>query len=697
MKYVDELRECFTSRKGRFTFDAEKAVRGIYTRKDQKYVFVFNQNLRRTNLQVAELLALLRLHAHGHDDRLQKRIAGIEFSTFAETTELFSSAVGGIKSLTENDLTALSEEIEHQVETKILIELLYGSASVYLPPHLTLDLALICGESGYIHSCGRQVFWRNVEKATEDELKSAVSNAFRLKKQGTKFLLVPYCHEDFSIQDRGSTPFLEHGLDDLKINMAKAYVGSTRLHELVNEIGDNNKKTLLVAPSNYKQSAAEFEREFPQEEMNTIWIINDSTHGLPDRFPSGKKFYVSYLQEFKGSNYYHYYDENKPGWASHTTLPHSLAGALINLARPYFPSGRPVQIADPFCGSGTTLLEAQKFENVICNLSDRAAIFNSIVRDNVEFFRLSKKELLQLNDGLKSFIGVAPETPSQALRRQGPRGQELPAYKLHRIRMAVEGLAAQCDNDFLKVSAADVEPHLSGTKPLIERVLFYLSMRVSVRGWTDIVRQTTTWQSYFQRELEQLITQIDNHSKNVTDNPTRVSALSRIVQSPGTYSPAVYPDKPNLVVNDLFSSVQFSVADISVLEPGLYDAIITDPPYGFNTDEDYWVLARFVRQMIPRLIESLKPEGGQLLLAAPQASFSGRVVIPFVRSLLLGREIIKWCSQNDRECVNLACVLPRDISSVRPPYYWIAEKTLQRKILHFWIRERPSLVPTAGT
>jgi tRNA G10 N-methylase Trm11 len=159
----------------------------------------------------------------------------------------------------------------------------------------------------------------------------------------------------------------------------------------------------------------------------------------------------------------------------------------------------------------------------------------------------------------------------------------------------------------------------------------------------------------------------------------------------GTYSPSVYPDKPILAVNDLFSSIQFAVADVSVLAPGRYDAIVTDPPYGFNTDEDYWALAKFVRTMVPKLIESLKPQGGQLLLAAPQASFSGRVVIPFVRSLLLGREIIKWCSQNGRECVNMATVLPQDLSSVRPPYYWIAEKTLQRKILHFWIRQKQEM------
>lgn len=688
MEFKTDLLSCFDTRDGGVAFDHEQAVRSIYTKKGQRYVFVFNQNLRRTNLQVAELLALLRLHTYRHDDKEQKRVHGLEFSTFAETYELFSSAVGGIRALTDKVFEEFYQEVQHQVETKLLIELFYGSASVYLPPHLTLNLALICGESGYIHSCGQQVLLRNVEKATEDEFKDSIEAAFRLKDQGAKFLLVPYCHEDFSRQDRGTTPFLEYGLDDLKINMSKAYVGSTRLHELVSDIGDSFRKDLLIAPSNYKESANIFQREFPDEEMNTIWILVDSTADLPKRFPGNRKFYVCYLQEYKGSNYYHFYDENKPAWASHTTLPHSLAGALINLARPHFPESRAAQIADPFCGSGTTLLEAQKFENIVCNLSDRAPIFDFVVRDNVQFFQLPRKDLEDLKKELQSFCGVAPETPSPVIVRQKGRHDDLPPYKLHRIRTETEKLATKCDNDFLRLEFSDLGVHLSDKTKIIDKVLFYLSLRVSVRGWTDIVRGTTTWQSYFQRELDELISQIDNHAKNITDKPVRISGSSRIVQAGGTYSPTVYPDKPNLVVNDLFSSVQFAVADISVLEDEMYDAIVTDPPYGFNTDEDYWELAKFVRLMIPRLISSLKPQGGQLLLAAPQVSFSGRVVIPFVRSLLLGREIIKWCSQNGRECVSMTSILPKDFSSIKPPYYWMAEKTLQRKILHFWIRQR---------
>jgi hypothetical protein len=677
MDLRSELRSCFQSNtKGPgFSFDAERAVRVLYTGRGQRFVFVFNQNLRRTNLQVAELMALLRIHTHSQDDKRNERIEGIEFSTFAETEELLSSAVAGMRSLSDNEVDELFNEVKHQTETRILIELLYGSASIYIPSHLDIDLALVCGESGYIHSCGHQVFLRNVEKATEAELTTAVEESFRLRPQGEKFLLVPYCHEDFSVKDRGSSPFLEHGLDDLKINMTKAYIGSTRLHELINDIGDKLGNQLLVAPSNYKESAEVFAAELPSETMNTIWIIQDSSHNLPDRFPGARKFYVSYLQEFKGSNYYHFYDENKPAWASHTTLPHSLAGALINVARPYFPRSRATQIADPFCGSGTTLLEAQKLEGIICNLSDRAAIFRYIVKDNVEFFQLTKRGLLDLNKELERYVNIAPETPSVAIKQSG-RNLELPAYKLSEIRNITEKLAQKCDNDFLRLSENDLNGYFMDHPKIVDRVLFYLSLRVSVRGWTDIVRQTTTWQAYFQRELEQLIKQINNHAKNIADDSSRVSPTSRIVKANGSYSSSVYPDKPVLLANDLFSSVQFSVADIDVLEEGIYDAIITDPPYGFNTDEDYWALAHFVREMIPRIVLSLNPAGGQLVLAAPQASLSGRVVVPFVRSLLLGREIIKWCAQHNRECVNLATVVPKDMNSIRPPYYWIAEKTL---------------------
>lgn len=689
MLTISDLRECISVHEQTITFDAEAAVRKAFTGRRQKFVFVFNQNLRRTNLQIAELLSLLRIHTYRSGDRTKRAIDGLEFSTFSETEDIFSSAIGGIRSDDDDQLTNLAEELNHQIETKILVEMYYGTASVYITESMELDLALICGESGYIHSCGYQVFLRNVEKATELEYTQAIEDAFLLKEQGKKFLLVPYCHEDFSVQDRQSTPFLEHGLDDIKINMAKAYVGPKKLHEFVNDIGDKFDSNLLVSPSNYKDSAKEFERRFPKEEMNTIWIINDSSVNSKERFPGERKFYISYLQEFKGANYYHFYDENKPAWASHTTLPHSLAGSLINIARPYFPKNRAARIADPFCGSGTTLLEAQKFENIICALSDRAEIFDFIVRDNVDFFQLDREGLSKLLDDLQQFIGVAPEAPSPILKTKKAKIKEMPSHKLHNIRTIVEQIAAKYDNDFLKVSRTDVAAYLSDKSILIDRILFYLSMRVSVRGFTDIIRQTMTWQSFFQSELEKLLAQIKNHINNVSDSSTRVSSTSRIVKSGGSYSPAVYPDRPNLTVDDLFSSIRFTVADIGMLRPGSFDAIITDPPYGFNTDEDYWELAKFVRIMIPRLIESLNPAGGQLLLAAPQASFSGRVVIPFVRSILLGREIIKWCAQNGRECVTMATVLPSDMSSVRPPYYWIAEKTLQRKILHFWIRQKP--------
>jgi hypothetical protein len=99
-------------------------------------------------------------------------------------------------------------------------------------------------------------------------------------------------------------------------------------------------------------------------------------------------------------------------------------------------------------------------------------------------------------------------------------------------------------------------------------------------------------------------------------------------------------------------------------------------------------MAAFVRRMVDVMILALKPEGGQLILAAPKVSFSGKGIMPFVRSDYLAREIVRGCARLGRECVKPSVVFPAGLASLQPPYYWVAEKTLERRILHFWIREQ---------
>lgn len=663
-----------------WSLNVDQVIKRVFSASGQRFFFLFNQNIRRTNLQIAELISLIRLHCKSVANG--KRVEGLEFSTFSEIKELVDAAYQGVGGPTSNSFAMFCNEIEHFLDNKIIIETFHGSACVYLPIGIEISEEIICGESGYIHSCGELLLVRNSSKATVTEFENAVLEALSLRSKISKFMIVPYCHEDFSIEDRNTTPFLNMGLDDVKINVSKAYVGSKKLYEVIDEIAELHSEQVIVAPSNYRKTKSEFEEHFPGQKQNTIWIISESEHRLPDRFPSEKKYYIVYLQKYKNSNYYHLYDENKPAWASHTTLPHSLAGAMLNLARPWFDQASKISIADSFCGSGTLLFEAQKFGDISCVISDRAQIFDYVVKDNATFFNLNLKELKKIHDKIMAFKDEMPD--------DAPLGKrESAGQKLHRIRAAVALLSDACGGDFLQAEKSDLKTFffkIGGD--LADRMLAYVIMRVRVRGAAEIARQSKTWLNMYRREIGSLIDQIENHRGSLDGNKRELKSNPNLLIVRGSYSDSLVAKPPKVQVDDIFATVSFHIADIEKLPVGSFDAIIADPPYGFNTDEGYWELSAFMKKMVSKLVLGLKPTGGQLILAAPQQSFSGRTVIPFVRSLTLGREIIRFCNENDRECVVPALVTPQDIASVRPPYYWIAEKTLQRKILHFWIRTK---------
>lgn len=676
-----------SARKRDGRIDVDEAVNGVFAQPRRKYAFLFNQNARRTNMQLAEFISLIRQHIYVSDTRTKQ--SEIEFTTFEEIKTFLTEVISHTNGECDKDFSSFVDEITLFLNDKIIIEAHYGTASVFLPPHIDLDIALVCGESGYIHSCGDLLLLRNAEKVTESMFKDAILeciNDFRTEED--RFLLVPYCHEDFTHLDRESSPFLQHGLDDVKIHISKAYMGATKLYDLLEQIGEEQQSDLAIAPAgNFKKSSEAFQEAFPDKIQNTIFLISDSDLVPGSRFPGSKKFYVLYLQQYKNNNVYHLYDENKPGWASHTTLPHSLAGSMVSIARPWFKEGGKPKIADPFGGSGTVFFEAQKISGIDCQSSDQAPIFQFTIEDNAKFFNLDRESLKKLRDELSGFLNLNAISvdPTAARSRK-----ETPEQRLIRVVDVVRKWSGVCNDNFLSLEKGDLD---DGFRDLgdnqADRLLAYVGLRASVRGLTDISRQTASWPTFFNRELSQLLVQIDNELTwlgNARSHPHN----SQMLLSRSAYSDSTRPRPPEIRHHDLLKTLHFDQADVINMPKDTYDAIITDPPYGFNTDEDYWPMAAFVRKMIDAMVLALKSEGGQLILAAPQMSFSGKGIMPFVRSDYLSREIVRACARLGRECVKPSVVLPASLSRLQPPYYWVAEKTLERRILHFWIREQRS-------
>jgi hypothetical protein len=686
----------------------------IFSRPKGRFFFLFTQNFRRTNIQVAELISLITQHSKTESKELLPKISPsyIDFTTF-------QSVKAHIRSLVEN--TEITDKTTHEkiiselkvfTSNKIILEIHYGSCSAFFPPHIVPDIMRICGESGYIHSCGPLLLLRNATKVTEKDFLRAMQLAKAITPPSSKFMLIPYCHEDFTKTDRNRSPFLKYGLDDVKIHLAKAYVGGSTLISVLEKIARKYNRDVLLAPAGeYSHVPPMFDGEFDGAKRNTVWVISDSDWVPGSHFPGERKFYVIYLQAYSTVNILHNFEENKPGWASHTTLPHSLTGAMINLGRPWAPNPDAISLLDPFGGSGTTLLEASKLSTVNAYASDAAPIYKYVTKANIQFFSLSPRELDDLIAKLRRYAALP------ALGIVKPR--KLPLRGDRRwVELALqtaEKWARETGDDYLNVDPkALTRTFAQFGDPLDRQILFYTALKAIGRGRGEIERGSKHVMDAFKAEMDEVIASAERFRRALAlpnceeDGVSSSDFLLDVVD--GDYSPAVRTsvgraDPLPLENNSRYRRPKQSylmsrfwthrVGDVTIPiethgppRPSYYDIIVTDPPYGFNTEEDYWETARDIRNWLKELIERLNPSGGQLVMACPDVTFSGRSVAPFVRATFLAREIVRISAELKRECLRPALNLP-PMGVMGPPYYWIAEKTLRRRILHFWIRSIP--------
>src|SRR5205807_5703993 len=117
------------------------------------------------------------------------------------------------------------------------------------------------------------------------------------------------------------------------------------------------------------------------------------------------------------------------------------------------------------------------------------------------------------------------------------------------------------------------------------------------------------------------------------------------------------------------------------------DAIVTDPPYGFNTDDDLQSLAELYVTAIGKMILALKQDG-HLVLCLPDRSHTGRRSPFFTHKELITQQVLSLAERAvpKREVIIPAYAVPKQKDLFRPPYYWESERALRRAILHFRVR-----------
>ena len=674
----------------------------------KSYIFIFKKNLKVTNIQYAELISLIkaniRIQNHGNNSNIQ-------FLTVSD----FNNTVGNLfktfnySQHDENEKIKILDILEKYYSSifnhMIVVDLFYGSCAIFLPNNIELNIENVCAQSGYIHSCGDNIFLRKINKAEKELFFNNLTEYLKTnyKDKEDKIPFTVYSHEDFTPFDRDEgEDFFANGLDDIKFHVEKFYMQSTPLIEIISEMRKNetlNKKLEIAG-------AGDYHRNIKGNNDNSIWLIIDravlehSTHP----HPSKEIFFICYDQKFINENPYHLFEENKPGWIDHTTIPHTLMGAMLNIAIPIAKrtksKNEKISILDPFVGSGTTYLESVKYyPNIEFYGSDSSKLTPVVTDDNFTFFCLSSSELTEIylqlrycelknykDTNKKKFIENKFVEATNNISKSEVNKLKQESQKNYRKAFEFF-ITYELGSDISEINQQTILENLPSFN---ERIMFYLFHRAYKRNFNAFERGSKDLTNAFIKEVADLSIRIENlirlkkRTKIDTDNKNALIKYIANYSYGCSINPNVFTDfKANGLIKGMTDAIDELKGYLKTKK--LFDIIITDPPYGFNTEEDPITLAKLYHKMIDLMIKSLKPNG-QLLLCLPEISNTGRQIYYFTQKEIVTHQILIVAAENERTLILPVNILPRPTWLFKAPYYWESEKALRRAILHFVLK-----------
>ena len=294
--------------------------------------------------------------------------------------------------------------------SSIVVDMFHCSCAVFLPPGLSLDLARLTADAGYIHSAGKSIFIRNFEKTQRNHFENSLDMYLaQVPDADLPVRFVVYAHEDFSPYDRRARALIERGIENVKLYVDKLSMGIFGLSQIISDMRQKYDGRLIIPePGPYIEK-----HNFNTKK--TLWLINDRSISTGDPSNPGRsRYYICYAQLTKCENPFLLFDENKPAWKSHTTLPHSLTAALLNITRSSWKDDG--MLCDPFGGTGTTWFEAKRISpSVKIQCSDRDAITRLLVKDNIRFFSLTTEQLSKIQEQLLNLKHSVPSSEDEAM------------------------------------------------------------------------------------------------------------------------------------------------------------------------------------------------------------------------------------------------------------------------------------------
>ena len=652
------------------------------------YFFLFKKHLGVTNTQYVELFSLLQYYSRNTNNSEKKlNILFRDSAMFKETiSEILNSVLDSRVEDKNKNVKNFSSKYAEVLGSTVVIDMFYCSAAISFPPGIEIDLERICADSGYIHSAGYSIFVRNIKKARVAEFRETISKHLNnLDNENLPIPFIVYAHEDFTGYDTGAKEQISRGIDSTKVYLEKMSMGTYRLSEVIEEMRKTWQGILdIPLPGPYSKTH-KFEND------RSLWLICERSLSQANPLnPGRRRYYICYEQLVKNENPFYLFDENKPAWKSHTTLPHSLTAALLNLTRS---ASNQEIICDPFGGTGTTWLEAKRLGiNQKIHSSDISKITPLMIKDNLRFFLSDSKILLELESDL---LEVKKTIKQES---KDPLSDEIQAkfeFDIDQVGKGAVGgyLVAKSLLSLLKEEQPNEDQEFTYSESFINdlksqgyitRFMFYIALRAEFRYQGGIRRGSTDFSKAFLKSLEEILRQVTElrESRERIEKKNVGSKADRYTVFQGRYSKEVISNlfltNPEELESHLESEI--SVKDARKLKRNSIDVIICDPPYGFNTTENQSDLVTLYSEFLDHAIKALK-KNGHLIVCLPAESYTGRD-LPFCThsGMIISQVMVKAAAQ-DRIAYRPTRTIPR--SGFDPPYYWEAERALRRAILHF--------------
>lgn len=649
---------------------------------------VFRKNLAETNIQLTELISLLR-----YSTSLKEEKAFQCATTSVFKQHLYHLWIDHNSQLrnpvkVKYAIKRFSEFYGELLSRTLVIDAYHGTASVYTPPTITVDFEKVCGLSGYIHSCGKLIFSRNIQKINENSIKRNLIAACKKDTSEKKIAFCIFSKNGFASKNLHELEEQLHGLESLKIQDEKYYVDRLPLREAIYNVfqdNDINEKLLWIDPIKYSSVVRDDDiNDFNNDGVHSdriIWLLLDhkiDSHGSKNH---ACKYYIFYEQQYRNANPCYIYDEAKPAWKAPETMPHSLNAAMLNIAISSYNSNSDITIHDPFCGTGTSILEGLKVKNAKCTGGDIEDVSRLLIYDNLRYFAASKPDL----NGYYSVLLKCLKTKfEEAKDNRFKQNSEL--RRAWEIFCALIDRISNSNKIYYDTQCIDLLK--KNTDSLIVNILFYLIYRAAFKV---NVRNNVTELLNSKKLFVEINNRIKAHSEMLgrhldlyqwTKDPKEIKNTN-LLKSNGKFAQWIFPSKSvikDYITSDYDNCVKIQDAKNEILHADIY---IADPPYGVNVKHADDNLMSLYKAMIENFIINVKESRGHVVLCLPSETHTGLMPFFYTNPKLITCQFSTFTALHQAKLNVEASVLPQPASLFRVPSYWRAPKTLDRTILHF--------------